>query len=326
MSAVPQIPITHSILRADALADVVSRTYDLKGPLHAELLARGVNDVYLLRGGDTRYAMRVLRRGFRSAEEVRYETALIGFYAGQGIDVSAPLITRDGEGFAAVQAPEGERFLSVFTWADGAPMARRATAADAARLGATVARMHLMAEDFAPPHAVDVDSPAFMARRLPALMTMVGADSEQGRLYADLIDKASQRLRALDLPRGPCHGDIHTHNVFLADDGRLIFLDWDNCGADFFAKELLHFVWRNDYLSRGADLSAAFLTGYETVRPFSDEEREQLPFFLTVRHLFILCGMAGMSGAVGRSAIGYTHEPSRFMDLIKGPARQAGLL
>lgn len=205
-------------------------------------------------------------------------------------------------------------------------MARQGTTEDAHRLGATVAGMHLAAAEFAPPATVHADTIPAFRDKAPALMAMVGADTPAGRLYAELLEKAADRLGALDLPRGPCHGDIHTHNVFLASDGTLTFIDWDNCGEDFFAKELMHFVWRNVYLGVDDAFDDAFLAGYESVRPFTKEERAQLPFFMTVRHLFILCGMAGMINVVGRSAIGYQHQLSRFYELIQQPARDAGLI
>lgn len=326
MSAVPQIPITHSILRADALAAVIAQAYDLGSAVHCELMARGVNDIYLVRAADTRYAARVLRHNFRTKNQVRYEMDLIRFYAGRGIAVSAPQPTHDDETFVPVQALEGERYLSLFAWAPGGPMAHGCTPAHAHRLGATVAKMHLAAGEFAAPATVMADTiPAFQ-NKAPALMAMVGGDSTAGRLYTDLLRKTVDRLQALDLPQGACHGDIHTHNVFRDEGGTLTFIDWDNCGADFFAKELMHFVWRNDYLGIDPALNHAFLAGYETVRTLHDDERAQLPFFLTVRHLFILCGMAGMINVVGRSAIGYQHQLSRFYDLIQKPARDAGLI
>ena len=326
MATIPEIPITHSILRADAVAAVIGTEYDLGGPVYAELLSRGVNEVYLVRVGNERFAARVLRHRFRTEDQVRYEMALIRFHAGYGLEASVPLATRTGADFVTVIAPEGPRYLSLFTWADGAPMARHGDAEDACRLGGVVARMHSVAMAFQPPAPVAVDSSAFMARHRSALMVMVGSDSVAGRLYADLIDRASARRADLALPYGACHGDIHTHNVFLGAGGRLTFLDWDNCGADFFAKELMHFVWRNDYLDVAPDINVAFMAGYDAVRPLSSEEREHLQFFLAVRHLFILCGMAGMINIVGRSAVGYSHQLSRFYDLIQRPAREAGLL
>ncbi|NQV79560.1 MAG: phosphotransferase [Alphaproteobacteria bacterium] len=326
MTPIPEIPITHSILRADALAEAIGVDYDLGGPVYAELMSRGVNDVYLVRAGQRRFAARVLRHKFRTEDQVRYEMALIRFHANHGLDAAVPVATRGGDDFITVLAPEGPRHLSLFTWAAGAPMARHGTPNEAHRLGGIVARMHGVAEGFQPPAPVDVDTPAFMARNRVALMTMVGAGSVEGKLYAALMDRASAKLEGLVVPYGACHGDIHTHNVFLADDGRLTFLDWDNCGADFFAKELMHFVWRNDYLGVAPNINAAFLEGYNAVRPLSADERALLPFFLTVRHLFILCGMAGMINVVGRSAVGYSHQLSRFHDLIQQPAREAGLL
>ena len=326
MATVPEIPITHSILRADALAEVIADRYDLGGSVYAELLSRGVNDVYLLHVDGARYVARVLRAGFRSLDQVIYEMALIRFHVGHGLDAAAPVPDRTGNDFITVAALEGDRFVSVFSWAEGAPMARHASPDDAFRLGGRVARMHEHARRFVPPADVHVDTSSFLARHRPALMEMVDGNSTAGRLYADLIGKVSARLNELDVPYGACHGDIHTHNVFLSGAGRLTFLDWDNCGADFFAKELMHFVWRNDYLGVDPGLNEAFLAGYDAERPLSAAERDLLPFFLTVRHLFILCGMAGMINVVGRSAVGYAHQLARFEALIKEPARRAGLL
>ena len=326
MAVISEVPITHSILRADAIAAVIAEAYDLGGPVYAELLSRGVNDVYLLRARGTQYVARALRSGFRSLHQVRYEMALIRFHATHGLDAARPVANREGIDFVTVTAPEGDRFLSVFNWAEGAPMTHHGGPDDARRLGGRVAQMHEIAMAFTPPVGVDVNTPGFLARNRPALMEMVDADSAAGNLYANLIDKASAKLVTLDVPYGACHGDIHTHNIFLAPSGRLTFLDWDNCGDDFFAKELMHFVWRNDYLGADPALNDAFLAGYASVRPFSDAERDLLPFFLTVRHLFILCGMAGMINVVGRSAVGYAHQLTRFEELIQEPARAAGLL
>lgn len=246
MTDFPEVPITHSILRAEALAAVIAEDYDLGGPVYAELLSRGVNDVYLVRVGGTQYVARALRSGFRSLDQVRYEMALIRFHAAHGLDAATPVANRQGVDFITVTAPEGDRFLSVFNWAEGSPVARHGGTDDARRLGARVAQMHETAIGFRPPVGVDVNTPGFLARNRSALMDMVDADSPAGKLYADLIVKVSTKLATLDVPYGACHGDIHTHNIFLAPSGRLTFLDWDNCGDDFFAKELMHFVWRND--------------------------------------------------------------------------------
>lgn len=50
-------------------------------------------------------------------------------------------------------------------------------------------------------------------------------------------------LKATPVPARPCHSDMVTHNIALADDGQVIFVDWEVSGMGDPHEELANFIW-----------------------------------------------------------------------------------
>ena len=326
----PQIAITHSVLDQDAVGEQIERCYDFGSPLRCELLARGVNDVYLVCAGDERYAARVLRHDARSIEQLDYEAALTHFLRNGGIGVATPLAGRDGSYFQRLMAPEGSRYLSVFSWASGVPLGSRPDIASIEQLGRMVATMHALGKQFETRRPHRVDNSGYIQRNLPALRKIFREAPEELDFFERLIGKTCARLDALDteaIPFGPVHSDIHSYNVMASDDGALTLIDWDLCGDDFFAQELTTFNWRNLYQDEPAELNEAYLRGYEQVRPLTDLEHDNMALFLCVHQLFVMGGIASVIGVIGRRVIGgYEHNLARYREVIEQPAREAGLM
>ncbi|NQV80676.1 MAG: phosphotransferase [Alphaproteobacteria bacterium] len=300
------LPIAHSILDSPALRDLIAGAYDLAQPVHCELLTRGMNDVYLVRGGETTYASRVWRSGFRSEADVAYETAFLNFLDDAGIPVPAALPTRDGALYVPLRAPEGARYLSLFGWAAGAPFADNPDPDTAHRLGALFGQMHVMAKKFAPKEVRQVDSSGQLRRGLPDLQRMVAHRAGDSAWYAravDAIANALKRLPEADAPKGPSHGDFHSFNAFI-DNGEIVLLDFDNCGVDHWAADISSFTWANDYIG-GVDnaINEAFVAGYESTRPMSAAERALMPLFYAAKELRFLIGFAGNVNAVGHTTL-----------------------
>lgn len=328
MTAYPIIPITHSIVAAQAIEGEVARRWGLAGTVYCELMSRGVNDYYMVRHGSALYAARLMRHKLRPRPRAEYEALIARFYFDRGFAVTAPIAASDGKFVHEVLAPEGVRYLSLFTWAEGKMMSRDGRPAVAERLGATVARMHLAAPEFRPPHPFVVDVPSYLRERVSALIRMVEDHPEDRTYYPPLIERVAIALAAIDrqrIPNGATHNDIHVDNVLVAEDGTPTIIDWDNCGEDFFARDLTHFLWRNIYSGQGADISTAFMRGYEAVRPLTTAERDLMPLLLLGRHLGILVGIAGQVNVVGHTAVGYAHSLPRFRTLVRDAARAAGL-
>lgn len=301
------LPIAHSILDSPALRDQVVQSYDLPGPVHCELLTRGMNDVYLVRAGDdTEYAMRVWRSGFRSEDDVAYETAFLAFLNDNGIPVPVALPTRSGSLYVPIDAPEGRRHLSLFTWAPGAPFADSLNTGIARELGAMFGRMHKVARAFSPPKVRRVRSAAQLRDGVAAVERMVAHRDGEGAWYRKAANALADALDALpesDAPSGPSHGDFHIYNAFI-DDGRIVLLDFDNCGVDHFQGDLASFIWANHYVG-GVDeaINDSFVAGYESERPIGERERALMPLFYAAKELRFLIGFAENVDAVGHTPL-----------------------
>jgi len=322
-------PITHSVLDANAIRRLISSAYDLPEPLSCELMVRGVNEIYLLGAGKSKYVVRVLRHGSRSPAQLAYEVDLIKFFEDADISVTTPIPAIDGSYSQEIVAPEGNRHITIFGWAPGVPLWDRPETSLIEKLGEIVARMHEISPGFSAPFPVAVDTASYILGASALFLDSLQNDPEQAAFYENLIYRACSAVRALEssqLASGGVHSDIHMHNVFVSEDDQLTFLDWDNCGHDFLAKELAAFTWRNVYLDAPTGYNDAYLRGYERARKLTSIERANMPLFMTLRHLYVLCGMATLIPAVGRNVVGYHHSLARFRQPVEAAAEQAGLL
>ena len=329
MNNLSVFPITHSILDANAIGGLIRSSYDLPEPLSCELMVRSVNEIYLLVAGKSKYVVRVLRHGSRNPAQLAYEVDLIRFFEEAGIAVTAPIAAMDGGYSQEIIAPEGNRYITIFEWAPGVPLWDRPETNLIEKLGEIVARMHEIAPRFSAPFPVKVDTASYILGASALFLASLQNDPDEAAFYENLIYGACSAFRALEpsqFDSGGVHSDIHMHNVFVSEDNQLTFLDWDNCGHDFLAKELAAFTWRNVYLDAPIEYNDAYLRGYGRARELTDIERANMPLFMTLRHLYVLCGMATLIPAVGRNVVGYHHSLARFRKPVEAAAEQAGLL
>ena len=112
-------PVTHSTLAINALMTDVLPDYDIGVPLECRLLHLGLNDTYLVKTRDGQYILRVYREGWRSVSEILYELDVLLFLQRENHAVSVPLSRKDGSLIHPVTAPEGIRYVVLFTYAPG---------------------------------------------------------------------------------------------------------------------------------------------------------------------------------------------------------------
>jgi len=322
------IPIIHSVLDAAPLAERVEQNYDLPGPVHVELLTRGMNDVYEVRDGNDRiYALRVWRSGFRTEADVNYETAFLSFLDSEGIPVATAIPSKAGPLYVPVRAIEGPRFFSIFRWAEGAPYAKTPDIDMARKLGALFGQMHKVVPRFRAPVDRRIATADVLRRELPSVNRMVQHRPGDADFYAGVAEKIAARfdsLQGMDLPRGPTHGDFHAFNAFVTPAGKITLLDFDNCGDDYFMAELASFAWADEYVKIAPAVTDAFYAGYESVRPLTKDEKAMKAFFYVAKEVRFLFGFAANVNAVG-------HTPLMFPDLdwfatsIRRHMKEAGL-
>src|SRR5688572_15258314 len=147
------IPALHSTLRPEAIAAVVDRDYQLGGDASCAVWHRGFNDYYLIEAPAGRFVLRVYptdKYWMPGESDVRFELDLIAHVHAAGLPVVKPVERRDGEVMGTIEAPEGQRYSTLFAFAPGGPQQLEV---DTARtMGGICARLHTSASGFVTTH------------------------------------------------------------------------------------------------------------------------------------------------------------------------------
>lgn len=327
-NALPMARISHSVMEPTFLAAEVARRYPIKGPVTAFLLYRGMNDVYLVQGAEERFALRVWRKTYRGVDEVATELNFLDYLRRQGFPASAGIHTHEGDLYFKLDSPEGPRALALYQWAPGRKLTDRMDIADAERVGALFAQMHLHGITYNGDRPWPMDNVVRFKVTVPALLDFVYDRPDDLRDYTIIAESLAQRLleiRKDDLPVGLCHCDFHSSNVHVADDGQITLLDFDGTGEDYLMQDVKNFVWGNLFYGFSPDYGTAFERGYESVRPFTADEKRHGELFLMAKAFRLIAGMAESSAAVGRGTLRFRNL-DWLGDYIKSRARSLDLL
>jgi Ser/Thr protein kinase RdoA (MazF antagonist) len=268
-----------------------------------ELVSLAENVTYRVVDRDgVAYALRLHRPRYHTHDELISERAWVRALDDVGIAVQAPVRTRDGQEYASVTVPgTGERrFAGLARWTTGRVLAEvlRETADTAAaerhfeQLGALTASMHDQAATWRSPaaftrHALDADGFMGSAPHWGPFWDHQGLSAAERRLMLDTRARLHAALARLD--RQPSvysmiHADMHPGNV-LVDDDRLTVIDFDDAAWGWHIYDIaVALVHQQD----GPNLAAferAYITGYRSVRPISEQSLMLVPMFRLVRGL-----------------------------------------
>lgn len=224
-------------------------------------------------------ALRLHRVGYQSEVAIQSELWFCSALAEQGLPVPRPIAAQNGE---MLRVLSNGRAASAVVWLAGLPLGEAGvplagTAGEqAARhhaLGALLARIHSMTEGLALPDsfarpAWDIDGltgeAPFWGRfwEHPALTEAEAARLQEARLF--LRDE----LQSHDARMIPVHADVLRENV-LVDGAALSLIDFDDSGMGFPLYDLGTVMSQNLYEPAHAELRAALIEGYQTLRPAS---------------------------------------------------------
>lgn len=244
--------------------------YDLGEFVALQGIAQGItNSNYFLTTSTGRYVLTVFE--VLQQEELPFFLELNQHLSRNGVACAAPIARKDGR-LDSVVAGKPACLVTCLQGSDTS----WATEAQCFHTGAMLAKMHLAGQSF----EKKMDNPRYTtwwhdacSQLLPVL------NEDDARLLQNEI-AAFDRNRRDDLPSGIIHADLFKDNVLLDGETVAGFIDfYYACNGDFMY-DLAIAV--NDW-ARTADntldhtLEAAFIRGYESVRPLSDEERAYYP-------------------------------------------------
>ena len=209
-------------------------------------------------------------------EQLPFYLHLMQHLAGRGIPVPGPAPDTEGRVLHRLKGKPAAVVGRLRGRSELVPSVRHCSA-----VGTMLARMHLAGGDYAG-HQPNLRGLSWWKETVPVLLPHVGKDHRElllGELAFQASVAASSDYAAL--PRGPVHADLFRDNVMFEADRLSGVLDFYFAGCDTFLFDLG--VCLNDWcvdLESGrldAMRRAAFLTAYQSVRPFVPEEQRLLP-------------------------------------------------
>jgi Ser/Thr protein kinase RdoA (MazF antagonist) len=301
-------PVKHSLLSPNALLQHVSARYGLRLE-SGQLIQKGMNDTYLLKSREAKYALRVYRYSRQCRSHIRFEMGLLNHLALHGVSVATPLLDRTGELFHEVPAPEGNRYVAVFNYAAGTPLILDRHQSE--RYGRALASLHCAADSFNPSDFHETFAvEELLVKPLHNISPFLEHRPEDFEYLRSLSEDLKECLN--HLPRscpayGIIHGD-HLYNVHVSGDGLFTFFDFDNSAYGWRVLDLALFnwvlafkipTWFIKYVEDDETLWSGFLSGYSSIRPPEPWELGVIPLFVLARTLWDMGVHTGVADEFG---------------------------
>jgi Ser/Thr protein kinase RdoA (MazF antagonist) len=256
------------------------------------------------------------------------ELNFLDFLRERGFPASYPFRTHDGELYFKINSPEGVRAVALYSWAPGKKFGDMLDVGTAERIGAAFAEMHLLGREFHGDKPYSTDNAVRFQVNVPPLLDFVYDRPDDLRDYAIIAERLTAKLidiQSEDVPMGICHCDFHPSNVHVDEKGTITLLDFDGTGEDYMMQDVKNFVWGNLFYGFSDTIGEGFERGYESVRPFTEAEKNYGELFLMAKAFRLVSGMAHSSSAVGRGTLRFRNL-DWLGDYIKTRARPLGLL
>nr|WP_323777893.1 phosphotransferase [Amylibacter sp.] len=256
-------------------------------PTGLELAAERENRVFRVTTNSGVFALRQHRSGYRTDAELQSELAWMAAVQSAGLSVPKPISAKDG---AHLQRVEDAQF-DLLTWLPGRQLGTFGTPLDLAdpegsfqTLGAAMARLHNVSDDWTPP--ADFTRPAWDEDGLLGETPLWGRFWEnptlahgQKELFETFRAKARAALGEGDHDFGLIHADLLRENI-LIDGADLHLIDFDDGGPGFRLFELATTIFRIRDEPNTAALQAALIDGYQSQRAINITH---LPLFIALR-------------------------------------------
>lgn len=292
-------PVQHSILSESALAVWVQTCYGLCQPLRCRFLRGSMSDVYRLDMPGEAYILKVSLYNRHTKSAVEAEVDFLNDLLAQELSVVIPLANRDGAYVNELEAPEGTRYAVLFHALTG-DEPKEENLDHSRSFGELVGRIHVCADRFSKVYERrHLDETYLVEEPLAQLRPYFerrSSDWEYLRALGNDLAAELQRLLPKESPQyGLCHGDLHTGNARIDSNGRLTLFDFDSFGYGWRAIDIgvyhVSFDWMaldDETRRKKARFWDAFVDGYNTQRPLSQNELAAAQLCLPLRHLELM--------------------------------------
>ena len=295
------LPVYSSILSSQGLGKILMANYNLGHLIKISVLSIGDNDHYLVESETSKYVLRVYRynkKWLQRESDYLFELEWLLFLKNRGISIAYPIQRKDGAYIAALSAPEGMRYWTLFSLANGNYMSLNSE--NCYKYGEIISRIHIISNDFKSTHKrIHIDQNFLVYQPIERVIPYLNPSKKQYVLalksFAEEFKmKIKQFTGTIEKDEwGIIGGDFHGGNHFLQSNGELVLFDFDLCGYGWRAYDLAVFKWSlfgvsGVKIKNCQVLWDAFLEGYSINRCLSKEELFIIPTFVKARQVLIM--------------------------------------
>lgn len=286
-------PVTESTLSAVHLADYLREKYGLTRAVKCKLFRTGMNHLYHVIDGAQRFVLRIYNFNWRTKIEISEELRLLHHLRKNNVRVAYPIADTQGNFIHEINAPEGNRYTVLFSFAAGKKVPD--FSAEASRLiGVTMATMHQATVNFEL-NRREYNTKTLLEDSRQHTRSFFTNTSDGIRWVESATDQLIQEYDKVNVGHvrnGAVHLDIWFDNLHFDENGDITIFDFDFCGNGWLCHDISYFLLQLFNTNTHADLyekkARSFLDGYQSIVNISEEEERIIPFACVSVWLFYL--------------------------------------
>lgn len=287
-------PVTNSNLSATHLGLFLQDNYSLSKDTHCQLIKAGINDTYLVTDNSDKFVFRVYSLNWRSKTEIDEEIRLLNLLKDHSISISYPLADNESNYIQTLNAPEGERFAVLFTFAPGEKH-HLISEENHFQLGQLIARIHTVTTH-QKLNRVDYTPEVILVDSLKKVAAFLKSDTDEMNFMKSAqtyLLKEFEHADVSQIRQGIVHLDIWFDNLNITRDNQVTIFDFDFCGNGWLCLDIAYYILQlhNCEKYEAKDYQPKvdhFLKGYESVTPLSAEEKRLIPMLGVSLYFFYL--------------------------------------
>lgn len=271
-------PVIDSTLSPNHLVAWITEKYGFK-IVFCRLLKTNMNHSYRVVADNEHYILRVYNQKHRNIQQVAEEVNLLNKLK-DTVHVSYPILGTTDKFIYEINAPEGNRCAVLFSFAKGNKI-RHLTTELNYNIGIESGKLHLSTQN------ASIDRTNYSIEKLvdwahQQLSLYISETLEEMKTIKTCVTVLSEAFSRFPLRSGVVHLDIWYDNMSIQEDGIVTLFDFDNCGNGWLVLDIGYYCMQLFYTEPdGAEYEkkkAAFIEGYRSITPVSDEELELIPY------------------------------------------------
>ena len=289
------------------LANESLELWDLPAGSKARLINVSENETFLVEAPDGfKSILRIHREDYHTETAIACEHAWSRSLNEEG-GVKTPNILPGRNGSTIQSATSTalgqKRYLAMFEFVEGSePDQQDDLTGGFEELGEIAAKTHL--------HSIDWERPEPFERLVWDLDTVFGKEATWGnwrdgpnigqqtrevleKVEATVIERLTRYGRGTDR-FGLIHADMRLANLLITKGGTRL-IDFDDCGLGWLMYDFAAGISFMEDDPRIPELKQAWVRGYRSVRPLSEEDEAEIPTFVMMRRLALLAWIGSHS-------------------------------